>query len=90
MPEPQHPMERRTDLIAQGLKDRVSMLADMMLPNGRRVYTTQLNDQKALEFWQKHRFDDMGKAVLATWSPSQVLQLDTRLMQAQQSEGTPP
>lgn len=87
MADDQHPLERRTTALAEGLKERVHMLAGMMRPDGRQIFHTRLNDQKALEFWQKHRFDDLGKQVMSTWTPDQVLNLDTRLMQANQAEG---
>lgn len=87
MPDDQHPLEQRTTALAEGLKDRVHMLAQMMRPDGRQIFHQRLDEQRAIEFWQKHRFDDLGKQVMSTWTPDQVLQLDTRLMQVQQSEG---
>lgn len=90
MPQDSHPLERRSNALAQALKERVDLLATMMRPDGRPIFHQRLNDQKALEFWQKHRFDDLGKQVMVGWTPDQVMALDQRLMAAQQSEGTPP
>ena len=78
----QHPLERRANALAQQLQAWVNLMAAMMRPDGRALFSTRLSNQKALEFWQKHRFDDLGQSVLSTWSPDQILQLDQKLAQA--------
>lgn len=78
----QHPLERRATALAEALTRRVDTMAALMRPNGRQVFTQRLPEQQALEFFQRHRFDDLGQRVLSTWTPDQILDLDQRLMRA--------
>jgi len=82
MPVDEHPMERRTNALAEGLSARIDMLAKMMRPDGRQIYHQVLPDQHAMEFWARNRFTDLGKQVLSTWTPDQIMALDQRLGQA--------
>lgn len=84
MPSQQHPLERRAAALADAFTKRTDLMAQLMRPDGRAVFHERLPEQKALEFWQRHRYDDIGQNVLSTWTPDQVLQLDQRLMQASQ------
>lgn len=83
----EHPMERRTNALADGLTARVDMLAAMMRPDGRQIYHTRQAEQKAIEFWQRNRFTDLGQQVMSTWTPDQIMDLDRRLMEANQMGG---
>ena len=81
MPEDQHPLERRATALADAFTKRVDLMASMMRPDNTPVFHTKLSDAKALDFWQKHRYDSLGQAVLSTWSPAQIMNLDTKLSQ---------
>lgn len=85
--EDQHPLERRAQALAQGITSRVNMMASMMRPDGRPVFHTRLSDAKALDFWRKHRYDELGQSVISTWRPDQILDLDQRLSQANEADG---
>lgn len=82
-----HPMERRSKMLADALGKRISTMAALMRPDGRPIYHQRLNEQQALQFWRRHRFDDLGASVLSTWTPDQILQLDQVLQRASESEG---
>lgn len=88
----EHPLERRANALAEALTRRVDLLATMMRPNDRPIFHERLSEPKAMEFWQKHRYDDLGQNVMSTWTPDQILALDQRLMQARESgqEGAAP
>lgn len=80
-------MERRAALLAQRLQGRIDLMANMMRPDGRALFSTRLSEQKALAFWNSHRFDELGQSVLSTWRPDQILKLDLRLAQANEADG---
>ena len=83
MPSDLHPLERRAAALADAFSKRVDIMAGLMKPPGQPpIFHQRLPDQQALEFWQRHRYDDLGQSVLQTWAPDQVLDLDRRLMQA--------
>lgn len=79
-------MERRAAALADALNKRVDLMAGLMRPEGRAVFHERKSEQQALEFWQRHRYDEMGQKVLSTWTPDQIIALDQRLMQAQQGD----
>lgn len=81
-------MERRANLLAERLKARVDLMANMMRPGGRAIFHTRKSEVEALKFWRAHRYDELGEKVLSTWRPDQILKLDLRLAQANESEGT--
>lgn len=87
MPQ-QHPLERRATLLSGKLKDRVSaMTASLSAAQGRIPFHTKLPEAQALDWWSKHRYDDIGKQALATLDPISVARLDSALTQhAQQQE----
>lgn len=86
MPDPT-PMERRRDALAEGFQKRVELMAAMMRPDDKPVFHTRLSGNDAYSFWQAHRFDDLGKAVISTWKPDQILALDQKLAQMNQQRG---
>lgn len=83
-----HPLERRADMLAQALTQRVDMMAAMMRPDDRQIFHQRLSEPSALQFWRKHRFDDMGQQIMSTWTPDQIIGLDQRLAQANEADGT--
>jgi hypothetical protein len=68
-------------MLADRLKGRVDLMANMMRPDGRPIFHERLSTEKAMQFWQAHRYDEMGQAVMSTWKPDQILQLDLKLAQ---------
>lgn len=76
----QHPLERRTHALAGRLQQRVSMMANLMRPDGRALYHERKTEAEAMTFWRKHRFDELGQSVMSTWTPDQIMALDQRLM----------
>jgi hypothetical protein len=88
MADEQHPLERRAAMLGERFAKRVDLMANLMRPDGRALFSQRLPEQQALTFWRKHRNDELGQAVLSTWSPVQVLELDQRLMRANEANGT--
>lgn len=82
-----HPLERRSAMLADALGKRVDLMATMMRPDNRPIFHQRLSEPDAVRFWRQHRFDDLGKAVMSSWTPDQILNLDTRLMQANEADG---
>lgn len=87
MPSQEHPAEQRVASFAAALTSRVDMMAAMMRPDDRQLFHQRLSEPKAMQFWRKHRYDEMGQQVLSTWQPDQVLDLDRRLMQQTEADG---
>jgi hypothetical protein len=82
-----HPMERRANALAEGFTKRVDLMAAMLRPDDRLLFHQRLSHADALQFWQKHRWDDKGQQIIATYTPDQILDLDRTLMQANESTG---
>jgi hypothetical protein len=74
-------------MLAEAFTQRTDLLAAMMRPDDRQIFHQRLAEPKALEFWRKHRFDDLGQSVMSTWRPDQVVELDQRLAQANEADG---
>ena len=68
-------------MLADRLGKRGDLMANLMRPDGRALFSERVSEQDAIRFWRKHRFDELGQSVLSTWTPDQVLKLDQRLMQ---------
>src|SRR5258708_389407 len=84
----QHPLERRSALLAGKLKDRVSsMTQSLTAAQGRIPFRTKLPEAQALDWWSKHRYDDIGEKALELLDPMSIARLDSALTQyAQQQE----
>lgn len=84
----QHPLERRSALLAGKLKERVStMTASLTAAQGRIPFHTKLPEAQALDWWSKHRYDDIGRQAIASLDPIAIARLDSALTQhAQQKE----
>lgn len=79
----QHVMERRASLLANAIEHRVQVMADFLMPPGQPpVFSKRVSRREALAFWTKHRYDQIGAAVLSRWTPEQVMQLDAELAKA--------
>jgi hypothetical protein len=82
----QHIMERRAEMLADAINHRVDLLAEFLTMDDRPVFTKKLRQAEALSFWQRHRYDEFGAQILASWTPEQILALDAALGRAA-SEG---
>lgn len=80
-----HPLTRRASMLGGRIKQNVSAMASMMRPGNVPLFSTRLSEQEALAFWQMHRHDDQGAAVLSTMKPDAILDLDMRLGRANQA-----
>jgi hypothetical protein len=79
----QHILEHRAHLLADALLARKKLLVEMLAPKGKRpLFTEQLSKPEALRWWQKHRYDALGKQVLDRMQPGDVMELDQALSQA--------
>lgn len=75
-----HVVERRAELLADAIGYRIDLLAGFLAPKGRGpVFTERLRTRDAAAFWLRHRYDDIGRKVLAQWDPEQVMELDRAL-----------
>jgi len=86
VPNTPHLFERRADRLAGRLMARRDLLANALVPAGSRPpFTKQLSKPQALAWWGQHRFDDLGRQVLANMGPEDVLELDQALSQANEA-----
>jgi len=83
----EHRLETRAHLLAERITHDRQTIVDALTPDGKRtLFAKQLSKPEALRFWQAHRFDDIGKQVLARMSPSDVMELDQALTQAAEAQ----
>ena len=76
----EHLLERRVTALADAIRNRRQLLANALMPASKRpLFTKQLSKPEALAFWQQHRFDDVGKQVLANMQPEDIMELDLAL-----------
>lgn len=81
-----HRLERRSQLLAARLQERVDAMRNALTPAGQRPpFTTTMPKSAALDWWTKHRHDDLGKSALGNYSPDQVAELDAALARRIQS-----
>lgn len=78
----EHRLERRARLLAMKMQERVSDLQNVVGVAFRR----EVPRGKALAWWRKHRFDELGAQVLARMQPQDILDLDLALAQAIEAE----
>jgi hypothetical protein len=63
-----HRIEGRSNLLAQRVVQRRDALAGMLrAPDDRPLFTQQMPDGEALEWWRRHRNDPLGKKVIDRW-----------------------
>lgn len=73
-------LERRSHLIADGLKARISTIAQTLTPKGEAApYMERQSREKALAWWSKHYTDELGQQVLAQMKPAEILALNTEI-----------
>ena len=76
-------LERRVASLSAAIQARRQLYADALRPKGQRpAFTQQLSRPEALAWWQQHRYDDLGKQVLANMQPDGVMELDLALSKA--------
>lgn len=76
----QHVMERRSHMIAQRLRQRITDMATaLQSQDGRIPFRTKLSRNDALDWWTKHRYDGLGAKALAGLDPLTVAKLDNAL-----------
>lgn len=89
----QHILERRANLIAQKLEQRVQdMTIALQAADGRLPFHTKLSRGDALDWWMKHRYDSLGQQVIQKLPPMAVFNLDAELakrVEQKQSQGIP-
>src|SRR5215510_1310483 len=87
MAAPQHPLERRTDLLTSRIGQRMNDLtAALLSAGGRRPYTKMFSTPDAVKWWSENRYNQDGLRALATLPPEAVTSLDAALAQAQQGQ----
>jgi len=70
-------------MLASAVKNRVSALQYGITPKGSRPpFTRKMTPAETLKWWLQHRYDQLGLAIVQTWTPVQVAQLDAWLAQA--------
>ena len=78
----QHPLERRSALLATRAVALRDALRDYIAPRGDRPpFTTHLPASQALDWWEQHIGDEYGKKLLDAMAPDQVMRLRTELGQ---------
>jgi hypothetical protein len=86
-----HRLETRARTLTARLNERVTAFRDALAPPGQRPpFTEAMSRAQALQWWAKHRLDDLGKQALARYTPDQVAELDAELarhLTAQQDAG---
>lgn len=79
---PLHTLERRSALLAQKLTGRMSDLTQSLrAAEGRIPFHTKMTRSTALDWWGKHRYDELGQQALAGLSQAAIINLDTNLAQ---------
>lgn len=65
------------------MKQRVHALSNGITPKGTRPpFTRRYSTAEALQWWEAHRYDPLGMALVTKMTPLQVAQLDAWLAQA--------
>mgnify|MGYP001607622587 CR=1 FL=1 len=73
-------LDIRAHHLAEAIVHRKALLVEMLRPLGTRPpFTEQRTTEEATEWWLKHRYDETGKAILGTYTPAQIAELDAFL-----------
>jgi hypothetical protein len=73
-------IERRTSMLASALRRNIDVMRDSYRPPGQRPpFKDQLSETKALDFWLKHRHDELGARTLASMDAGAIMELDQAL-----------
>lgn len=84
--KPAHRLERRSQLLATRLKERVEAMTNALAPPGQRPpFTTTMTKNAALDWWAKNRYSDVGKMALSRYTPDQIAELDATLARRNQA-----
>ena len=74
-------------MLSAAIQARRQLYANALRPPGKRpAFTEQLSKREALAWWQTHRYDDLGKQVLANMQPDSVMELDLALSRVNEVE----
>jgi hypothetical protein len=78
-----HFLENLADELGTRMQELVDAKAEALRgPGGRPLFTRQMAKSQALAWWRQHRYDDIGKGLVAQMEPQDVLELDQALSQA--------
>ena len=72
-----HPVERRAKLLAGALQHRVEVVRTIL--GDRPPFTDRQTRREALAFWRKHRYDEIGQALVQRMKAEDILDLDRAL-----------
>ncbi len=76
MPKPQHRLEKRASLLADGLVHRLEIARNAVAPKGERPpFSVQMTRGEALMFWRQHFFDPVGLRLREAMTPDAQLEL---------------
>lgn len=83
----EHRLEKRSQLLAARLKERVASIRDAVAAPGQRPpFHVALPKNEALAWWREHFDTDLGKQVMSTWTPDQIADLQVEMSRAQQPD----
>lgn len=78
----QHPLERRSSLLATRMLALRDALRDAVAAEGdRQPFTEHKTETEAFAWWRAHRNDEHGKKVVERMPPARVMELDLWLSQ---------
>lgn len=76
----EYDIERYVNLLAERMEERVTAMSEALSPKGKRPpFTKQLSRKQALNWWRKHRYDELGAMVLRNMDQNSILELDQEL-----------
>ncbi len=83
MPDIVNPLERRSHLLAERLKEYKRAFSEIIAPPGQPpAFSTRLSKSEALVWWREHYNDDLGAKALKRMSPLEILELTQELSRA--------
>lgn len=83
----QHALERLATKLSGALTGNVAMMSQAMTaPQGRIPFREKMPEATALDWWSKHRNDDIGAKAIALLKPDQIANLDLSLTQHAQRQ----
>jgi hypothetical protein len=76
----EHVMERRATKLASAIEHRIEVMVTFLKPPGQPpVFSRSVPRAQALDFWRRHRTDEVGAELLQRMTPEQVMALDAAL-----------
>lgn len=87
MSHPEHRLEKRARLLAMRLREQTEAFRDELGgPHERKPFHQQMGPTAALAWWQQHRYDELGMAVLQRYSVTDIAALDRALAEQQEAQ----